>query len=207
MVDSTNGARPLILNQMYNIIHIAQMDRGSELAFTPEMCRAGRALAGLSQATLARRAGVARLTVADFERAARKPIAANLAAIRSVLEEAGVAFRAGGAVLRDAASGSGDDRRLASVLRALQASTTKLRRLGVRHLSIFGSTARGTARPDSDVDLLVELDPRRGLDLLDYAGIVGELQKLVSHPVDVALRSKLKPHIARAALADQIHVF
>lgn len=66
---------------------------------TPETCRAARALLDITQAQLARRAGVSRLTVAHFERAERKPLRANLAAIRSALEEAGIALLPGGAVV------------------------------------------------------------------------------------------------------------
>ena len=174
---------------------------------TPEICRAARALLDVSQEELARRAGVARLTIADFERGARKPIAASLAAIRSALEAAGVDFLPGGAVLHAAARAAGGDQRLAGVLRTLQAAAPKLRQLGVRHLSLFGSTARGVARPDSDVDLLIELDPRQKIDLFDYAGIVGEIQKLLPQHVDVARRDKLKPHVTSEALRDEIHVF
>src|SRR5258708_7101929 len=133
-----------------------RMIETEDTALTPETCRAGRALVGLSQDELAQRAGVARLTVADFERGARPPIAANLAAIHGALASTGVDFLPGGAVLRSAgAPAAGSDRRLAAVIRALQGSAAKLRRLGVRHLSLFGSTARGTARADSDVDLLI----------------------------------------------------
>jgi uncharacterized protein len=179
----------------------------TDIVLTPEMCRAGRALLGLSQADLAGRAGVARLTIADFERAARKPMATNLAAIRSALAASGVDLLPGGAVLRDSGVPGGTDRRLAAVIRVLQASAEKLRRLGVRHLSIFGSTARGTARPDSDVDLLIELDADRKIDLFDYAGIVGEIQRLIAHSVDVARRDKLKPDVLDEALRDEIRAF
>ncbi|HEX3500204.1 MAG TPA: nucleotidyltransferase domain-containing protein [Stellaceae bacterium] len=188
------------------------MTRTGLLFLTPEMCRAGRALLGLSQAELAARAGVARLTIADFERAARQPIAANLAAIRSALADSGVDLLPGGAVLRGAgsdnrAASSGSDRRLAEIMRVLQANAEALRGVGVQHLSIFGSTARGTARPDSDVDLLVELDADRKIDLFDYAGIVGEIQRIVAHPVDVARRDRLKPEIVAEALRDEIRAF
>jgi predicted nucleotidyltransferase len=181
-------------------------------SLTPEMCRAGRALLGLSQEALAARAGVARLTIADFERGSRRPIAANLSAIRSALAASGVDLLPGGAVLHDAspddsAASAAPDRRLAAILRALQAKAETLRGLGVRHLSIFGSTARGTARPDSDVDLLIELDAERKIDLFDYAGIVGEIQRLIAHPVDVARRDKLKPEIVAEALRDEIRAF
>lgn len=175
---------------------------------TPEMCRAGRGLLAMSQQELARRAGVARLTVADFEREARKPIAATLTAIRSALEAGGVDFVPGGAALGATADApGGGDRRLGDIWRRLQAGAAQLRRLGVAHLFIFGSTARGAAPPDSDLDLLIELDPRRKLDLLDYAGIVGEIRRLVPQRVNVARRGRLKPHVAPAALRDEIHVF
>jgi hypothetical protein len=46
--------------------------------------------------------------------------------------------------------------RVVAILRAHEA---ELRRAGVQHLSLFGSVARGDAKVDCDVDLLVELDP------------------------------------------------
>ena len=79
--------------------------------------------------------------------------------------------------------------------------------LGVKHISLFGSTARGTQRPESDIDLLFDLDEQRKIDLFDYAGIVAEIQKLVPQQVDVALRNKLKSHVAPEALRDEIRVF
>jgi len=185
------------------------MKRPSEPSFTPEMCRAGRALLGISQAQLARQARVSRLTIAYFERGERKPIPANLAAIRSALEAAGIAFVPGGAVLRDATapSATAGAQKLPTVLHLLRAAAPRLQQLGVKHLSLFGSAARGTERPDSDLDLLLDLDAQRRMDLLDYAGIVAEIQKLVPQRVDVARRDKLKSHVAPDALRDEIHVF
>jgi predicted nucleotidyltransferase/DNA-binding XRE family transcriptional regulator len=185
------------------------MEHASESAFTPEMCRAGRAILGITQAQLARQAGVSRLTIVYFERAERKPIPAILAAIRSALEASGIALLPGGAVLRGAAtpSAGAGSRKLPTVLRILRTAAPRLRQLGVKHLSLFGSTARGTQRPDSDLDLLLDLDARRPIDLLDYAGIVAEIQKLVPQRVDVARRDKLKSHVAPDAVRDEIHVF
>src|SRR6185312_11935765 len=88
------------------------------------------------------------------------------------------------------------DPRLATLLEILQAAAPALGNLGVLHLSVFGSIARGTARPDSDVDLLIELNPQREIDLFDYAGISGEIQRLLPRRVDLALRDTLKPHLA-----------
>lgn len=72
------------------IIYRMNLDPNPPL--TPEMCRAGRALLGIIQTQLARESGVSRLTIAYFERAERKPIPANLAAIRSALEVSGITF-------------------------------------------------------------------------------------------------------------------
>jgi len=50
---------------------------------------------------------------------------------------------------------------------------------GIRHLSIFGSTIKGTARPDSDLDLLVEFEPDRVPGLLGMAKLEEELSALM----------------------------
>ncbi len=173
------------------------------------MCRAARALLGVTQAELARQAGVSRLTIVHFERAERKPIPANLAAIRSALEASGVALLPGGAVLRDATTPSANagSKKLGAILHILRTAAPRLQQLGVKHLSLFGSTARGTERADSDLDLLLDLDAGRPIDLFDYAGIVAEIQKLVPQRVDVARRDKLKSHVAPDAVRDEIHVF
>jgi predicted nucleotidyltransferase/DNA-binding XRE family transcriptional regulator len=176
---------------------------------TPEMCRAGRALLRISQAKLAQRAGVSRLTVAHFEGEASRPIQVSLAAIRSALESSGVALLPGGAVLLEPATSAVPVRsqKVSEVLEIFLAAAPRLRELGVRHLSLFGSVARGTQRSDSDVDLILDLDEQRRIDLLDYAGIIAEIQKLVPQRVDVALRKSLKSHVARDALREEIRVF
>jgi hypothetical protein len=53
------------------------------------------------------------------------------------------------------------------------------RRYGIRRLSLFGSTLRGTNRPDSDVDLLVEFQPEAMPSLLTMAEIELELSPLL----------------------------
>lgn len=53
------------------------------------------------------------------------------------------------------------------------------RRYQIRRLSLFGSTLKGTARPDSDVDLLVEFEPGATPGLLTMARIENELSPLL----------------------------
>ena len=56
-------------------------------------------------------------------------------------------------------------------------------RHGARDVRMFGSVARGEAREDSDIDLLVEFAP--GRTLLDHAALVLELKELLGRKVDV----------------------
>jgi transcriptional regulator with XRE-family HTH domain len=78
---------------------------------TPEQCRAGRALVGVSQTELAREAKVGRRTLADFENGVRRPYDRTLRDIQETLEAYGVTFldRNGGGPgvrLRDSDAGS-----------------------------------------------------------------------------------------------------
>jgi|SRR5450432_3081689 predicted nucleotidyltransferase len=70
----------------------------------------------------------------------------------------------------------------------------------VRELSFFGSAARGEMRPDSDIDLLVEFLPDAGIDLVDYAGLMLDLSRLLGRKVDLVSKNGLKPLIRDAVL-------
>jgi uncharacterized protein len=59
------------------------------------------------------------------------------------------------------------------------ALSTLCRRRRIRKLSLFGSQLKGTARPDSDVDLLVEFEPGARVTLFDMAQIEIELSGLL----------------------------
>ncbi|MBY0279031.1 nucleotidyltransferase family protein [Candidatus Binatia bacterium] len=65
------------------------------------------------------------------------------------------------------------------------------RRHGIVKLSLFGSTLNGTARPDSDVNLLVEFEPDSVPDLLDLVEMEQRLSELVARPVDLRTAADL----------------
>lgn len=75
-------------------------------------------------------------------------------------------------------------------------------RHGARNLRVIGSVARGEARPDSDLDLLVDLD--QGRSLLDHAALVIELETLLGCKVDVATEQGLRPRVRDRVLAEAV---
>jgi hypothetical protein len=69
------------------------------------------------------------------------------------------------------------------------------RRHHIRRLSLFGSTLRGTARADSDIDLLVEFEAGKEPGLLALAVIEAELSALAGgRPVDLRTAKDLSRH-------------
>lgn len=66
------------------------------------------------------------------------------------------------------------------------------RRYPIQRLALFGSWARGDAREDSDVDVLVEVDPSIGLRFVDLGD---ELEKALGRRVDLVSRRAIKPSL------------
>jgi len=64
---------------------------------------------------------------------------------------------------------------------------------GAHNVRIFGSAARGDTRPESDLDLLVELEPDRSL--LDLGGLLIDLQDLLGCKVHVVTEKGLHWYI------------
>lgn len=79
-----------------------------------------------------------------------------------------------------------------------------LSRYGASNPRLFGSVARGDAREDSDLDLLVDLAPGAGNELLRVSGISEELSTLVGVRVDVVAATLLRGEVSATALADAV---
>ena len=167
------------------------MDRADETAGS--LLRRARVGAGMSQAELAFRAGVAQSVISAYEAGRRQP---SLPTLAKLIEAAGCDLvvdiqrqppqlsRLSGPVGRQV-------RRKRRDLVAAAAAHD------VTNLRVFGSVARGEDRPDSDVDLLVDLPPDMGL--LGLGRVEAELGAILGTKVDLVPASDLKPAVRARA--------
>jgi hypothetical protein len=89
----------------------------------------------------------------------------------------------------------------------LRGHEAELRAAGVIRLSLFGSTARGDRRPDSDVDLLAAFDDTRRISILDVAGIESQISLILGRSVDLVEETTLKPRVRKNVESEAIRAF
>jgi predicted nucleotidyltransferase len=73
---------------------------------------------------------------------------------------------------------------------------------GARSIRVFGSRARGEARPDSDLDLLVQLED--GRSLLDIVAMKQDLEDLLGCQVDVVTEASVSPYLRSEVIAHSV---
>jgi predicted nucleotidyltransferase len=89
------------------------------------------------------------------------------------------------------------------VRQRLSQARTELATLGVRSLDLFGSVARGEARPDSDIDFLVEFD--RPVGLFHFFRVQRRLEELLGAKVDLVMRDAVKRQLRDRIFAEAVH--
>ncbi|NJD36146.1 MAG: nucleotidyltransferase family protein [Betaproteobacteria bacterium] len=93
------------------------------------------------------------------------------------------------------------------VIAILRQHESTLRARGVTHAALFGSVARGEARPDSDIDIMIELDPNAPIGIFQYAGLKQYIADLIHGPVDVVNKEALKRHLREPVTVDAVYAF
>lgn len=163
------------------------------------LLRDARRSAGLSQAALARRAGITQSVVSAYENSARQPSLPTLARLVAAAgldlhvevreHPVGAPGRLGGPI----------GARVRKHRAAIRRITAKY---GLANVRVFGSVGRGTETPSSDLDLLVDVGA--GVSLFTLARCEQELQSLLDASVDLVPAGGLKPRIAHTVTAEAV---
>ena len=86
-------------------------------------------------------------------------------------------------------------------IRLIAAAEAQIRALGVSRLALFGSVLRGSARPDSDVDVLVQF--YQGEKTFERFLTLSELlERVLERPVELVTTESLSPFIGPRILAE-----
>jgi uncharacterized protein len=93
------------------------------------------------------------------------------------------------------------------VVAELAALEKPLRQRGLTSLALFGSVVRSTARPDSDIDVLVDIAPDVQFSLIDLVAVKDFLEDQLGRRVDVVTRGGLEPAIRNRVLREAEAVF
>ena len=93
------------------------------------------------------------------------------------------------------------------ILASLRGLEPALRQRGVTSLAIFGSRSRGDNRPDSDLDVLIEVKKDTKFSLLDLVNVERTIRDVTGLKTQVEMRRSLEPRFAERIADDIVEVF
>jgi predicted nucleotidyltransferase len=94
-----------------------------------------------------------------------------------------------------------------AIIERLNAIRPALRDEGVEHLALFGSRARQDHRPDSDLDLLLEVGAKSRFSILNLVGVEQLVEKATGIPANAFMRRSLEPEFRQSIASDVIEIF
>jgi uncharacterized protein len=92
-----------------------------------------------------------------------------------------------------------------AAIATLKAHEAELKKLGVEHLYLFGSTVRGEARPESDVDLFFD-HPEGSLGLFELMDVRDAAARILGRKADITTRRSLHPVLRERIEASALQV-
>jgi predicted nucleotidyltransferase len=93
------------------------------------------------------------------------------------------------------------------IVAAIRENAEAIRAEGVTKLAIFGSRARGDNRADSDIDVLVEVEPDLSFSILDLIGVEHIIQDATGLPTQATMRRSMPSRFAERIADDIVEVF
>jgi len=96
--------------------------------------------------------------------------------------------------------------RYQKVRQFLETEKARLSSMGIRRVGIFGSVLRGEDRPDSDLDILIDLDNDSSLTLFGLIDLEQEYSERLGQKVDLVIKDDLKPLIGQRVLDEVQYV-
>jgi len=94
-----------------------------------------------------------------------------------------------------------------SAIRRVSENAAALKAIGLKRVSLFGSTARGDADVQSDVDLAVTLDEEARIDLFRFAAMSEEVSRLLGAKVDMVVEPARNPRMQAEIDRDRVRVY
>lgn len=159
--------------------------------------KACRLAKGVSAVALAARAGVTENAIRKIEsgdsKEPRFSTGVRIAAALGIDPAELVAFRNAPASAPN----------LGAALRRIRECRNTLSELGIAHVSVFGSVARGDETTSSDVDVIVEPSPKRKVTLFDLVSVQHVLERALGSRVDVVTAATLRQSRAGRAAQDE----
>lgn len=96
---------------------------------------------------------------------------------------------------------------LSDVIATLRQHEVELSKIGIRHVAVFGSVARGEQTERSDVDLMVDVDEDVVKTIFDLGGIHQSFCELLGREVDVSRRDRMRAHVQEEAEREAVRAF
>jgi len=96
---------------------------------------------------------------------------------------------------------------LDTIIARLREIAPAIKAQGVTRLAVFGSRARGDARPDSDLDVLIEATSRGKVPPFDFFKVLHLIEDATGVPAQISMQEMLKPRMAERIADDLIEVF